>query len=73
LSLAQKTLHASVVAYLSALTGCLAFALIKMDFTGYPVGQAGLLIVMIMTIVVACRFMIILVRNLKLQKPTAVI
>jgi hypothetical protein len=67
MSFAQKTLHASVVAYLFALFGCLAFALIKMDFTGYPVGQAGLLIVMTMSSVVAYRFMIILVRNLKLQ------
>jgi positive regulator of sigma E activity len=67
MSFAQKTLHASVVAYLSALFGCLAFALIKMDFTGYPFGKAGLLIVMIMTSVVAYRFMIILARNLKLQ------
>ncbi len=67
MSFAQKTLHASVVAYLSALFGSLAFALIKMDFTGYPVGQAGLLIVMVMTSVVAYRFMSVLVRNLKLQ------
>jgi len=67
MSFAQKTLHAGVVAYLSALFGCLAFALIKMDFTRYPVGQAGLMIVMIMTCVVAYRFMSILVRNLKLQ------
>ncbi len=46
---------------------CLASALIKMDFTGYPVGKAGLLIVMIMTSGVAYKLMIILMRNLKLQ------
>ena len=65
MSFAQKTLHTSVAAYLSALLGCLAFALIKMDFTGYPVGQAGLMIFMIS--VIAYRFVIILARNLKLQ------
>jgi hypothetical protein len=67
MSFAQKTFHASIVAYLSVLFGCLAFALIKIDFTGYPVGQAGLLIVMVMTSVVAYRFMNVLVRHLKLQ------
>jgi len=67
MSFAQKTLHLSVFAYLTTLFCCLAFALIKIDFTGYPFGQAGLMIVMIMTSVVACRFMIILIQNLKFQ------
>ncbi len=67
MSFAQKTLHAAVVAYLSALLGCIFFALIKMDFTGYQVGKAGLMIIMIMTSVVAYRFMSILLRNLKLR------
>jgi hypothetical protein len=67
MSFVQKTLHAGVVAYLSALFGSLAVALIKIDFKGYPFGQAGLLIVMVMTSVVTYRFMSVLARNLKLQ------
>ena len=67
MSFAQKTFHASIAAYLSVLFGCLAFALIKIDFTGYPVGQAGLLIAMVMTSVVAYRFMNVLVQHFKLQ------
>ncbi len=65
MSLAQKTLHASVFAYLSALFGCLTFALLKIDFTGYPVGKVGLIILMITTGFVAYRLITPMLRNLR--------
>jgi hypothetical protein len=67
MSLAQKTFHAGVVAYLLALFVCLAFAFIKLDFTGYQVGRVGLLIIMVTTCFVGYRFMIVVMKNLKMH------
>lgn len=71
MSFAQKTLRASLVAYLSAMFGSLTFALFKMDFTGYPVGRAGLLILMVTTGVVSFRLMLAMARTQRMRSNWA--
>jgi hypothetical protein len=56
MSFAKKSLHAGIAAYLAAMFGTLLFALIEMDFTGYGVGKAGLLLLIVTTGICAYRF-----------------
>lgn len=56
MSFAQKSIYAGLAAYLVAMFGALLFVLIDMDFTGYEVGRAVLLMLLATTGVVAYRF-----------------
>ena len=56
MSFARKSVHAGIAAYLAAMFGTLLFALIEMDFTGYGVGKAVLLMLIVTTGISTYRF-----------------
>jgi len=46
MKLAKNLICGGMATYFSLMFGCLVITLIKMDFTGYPIGKAGLLTAM---------------------------
>ncbi len=70
MNFAHQAIRASLATYLSAMFAVLSFALVKIDFTNYEVGRAGLFIATTLSGIVAYRFICAFMRTLKLPKNT---